>query len=112
LLLMPEVWYIDNQSELKSSSSAERAFTHHTGIYYNAEDIIYRHIVLSKPTLNLENPFLGPGFTARVALWWSRRGARYIPVANSVSALLGYLNFFYRGKKVDYTLLYNISERY
>jgi hypothetical protein len=100
-LLMPEVWCIGNQNEIQYSSSAGTAFTPHARMYHNDKDIIYRHIVLSTSISNLHNAFLRPNFATKVTLWWIRRGARYVPVTNPVSAFLGYLNFFYGGNKVD-----------
>jgi hypothetical protein len=92
-LLLPEVWYINSLNEIPSSS--ERAFARQAKKYYDAEDIIYRHIIVSKPTLYFGKAFLGPDFAAKAALWWIRRGARYIHVVNPGSALWGYFKFFY-----------------
>jgi hypothetical protein len=99
-LFLPEVWYIDSLNETPSS---ERAFAPHVRKYYDAEDIIYQHIIVSKPTSYFGKTFLGPDFAAKVALWWVRRGARYIHVANLGSALWGYFKFFYsvRGQEVQ-----------
>ncbi len=97
-LLLPEVWYIGDQPKNPSLSSMERSFTNHARKYYDAEDIIYRHIILSNPTSRLGKVVLPPGLAVNVTLWWIRRGARYVHVANPGSALWGFFKFVY-GKR-------------
>jgi hypothetical protein len=98
-LFLPEVWYIGNLYQKHSSSPSQTTFTNHARLYYNAEDILYRHIVLSRPTSYSGHTFVGPEFAAKVALWWIRRGARYVSVTNALPAILGYVNFFYNTPK-------------
>jgi hypothetical protein len=95
-LLLPEVWYISNQNQQHSSSSAGSAFMSHARTYHDDKDILYRQIVLSKPTSYFGNAFLSQDFAAKAALWWIRRGARYIPVTDPASAIWGYFEFFYK----------------
>lgn len=94
-LLLPEVWYIDNQMQKHSSLSAEAAFTNYSRKCYAAKDVLYRHILISNPSSKLGKVFLGPDFAAKAALWWIRRGARYVQIASPGSALWGYFTFFY-----------------
>jgi hypothetical protein len=90
-LLLPELWYIDSQTTIPFSPLGERSFNHRSRIYYEAEDIIYRHVALSEFTSKL----LGPYSAAKVMLWSIRRGARYIPITNPWLALWACFNLFY-----------------
>jgi sterol desaturase/sphingolipid hydroxylase (fatty acid hydroxylase superfamily) len=93
--LLPEIWYFGNQKKIASpspSAAGKKTFTNYARRCYDAEDIVYRHIVLSTPVSKLGYASLGH---AKAALWWIRRGARYVPVTDPVSALCGYVAFFY-----------------
>ncbi|KAE9364635.1 hypothetical protein N431DRAFT_447800 [Stipitochalara longipes BDJ] len=91
-LLLPEVWYF--RSPDHSSTSAESVFTSHARKYYDSEDIIYRHIILSSSTSKFGTSILGPDFAAKAALWWIRRGARYVPLTTPGVGILGYFKLF------------------
>lgn len=90
-LLLPELWYIDSQTTRPFSPSGEISFNDRSRMYYEAEDILYRHVALS----GFPSKSLGPDSAAKVMLWWIRRGARYIPITNPGLALWLYFNFFY-----------------
>ena len=90
-LLLPEVWYIG--SPTPSSTSADKSFTYHARKYYDAEDIIYRHITVSKSASRFRTAVFGLDFEAKAALWWIRRGARYVP-PTFPAAILRYFEFF------------------
>jgi hypothetical protein len=92
-LLLPEVWYIASSNQ--SSTSVEKGFTDHARKYYDAENIIYRHILLQKYTSRFGTTFFGPDFVAKAVLWWIRRGARYIPITTPRAAISGCFKFFY-----------------
>ena len=44
---------------------------------------------------------VGPGWAAAVAMWWIRRGARYVPVTYTGFAFLGFWKFLYLVEKAD-----------
>ncbi|KAF3349693.1 Laccase-1 [Verticillium dahliae VDG2] len=91
-LLRPEVWYVGSEAELhgawtedmRAHTSSKRAFARFARAYCDDDDFTYRHVVPAA-----FSSAMGP---ALVALWWIRRGARYVPVPYTG---LAFLNFFF-----------------
>ncbi|KAJ9481018.1 hypothetical protein VN97_g12493 [Penicillium thymicola] len=104
-LTLPEVWYIGSEAELHPSwgiaslqrySLSKRKFLPHARSYFDDPDMIYRHIVPSSFHSSMGPAVPSADWAARGAMWWIRRGARYIPVTYTGIAYLNYLNFMYR----------------
>ncbi|EXF78922.1 integral membrane protein [Colletotrichum fioriniae PJ7] len=97
--LLPEVWYIGSEAELHGAwtkdmedyTQSKRAFVPHARRYYGDEFFNYRHIVPAAFTSRMGSGFMSADSAAKVALWWIRTGARYVPVTYTGFA---YLNFF------------------
>ncbi|KXH54707.1 integral membrane protein [Colletotrichum salicis] len=97
--LLPEIWYIGSEAELHGSWSkdmenyteSKRAFVPHARRYYGDDYFNYRHIVPAAFTSRMGRGFISADSAAKVALWWIRTGARYVPVTYTGFA---YLNFF------------------
>jgi hypothetical protein len=101
-MLLPEVWYVDNELEVQATTAASqvhadsrRGFVRHARKYYDDEELIYRHVVTTSCTSKEGNAVGRPECAARSALWWIRRGARYVPASFTVFAFLGYFKFLY-----------------
>jgi hypothetical protein len=103
-LLLPEVWYVGSEIEvhptwglksLKEYSKSKRAFAKHARKYYDDETLVYRHIVPSAFRSRMGGSIVRPEWAVRVALWWIRRGARYVPVTYTGLAFWGYLKFIW-----------------
>lgn len=103
-LLLPEVWYVGSELEIQPAwSSAEteayaeskRAFARHARKYYDSEELIYRHIVAAAFDSRMGKAVMGPEWVVRCAMWWIRRGARYVPASYTGFAFLNYFKFLY-----------------
>jgi hypothetical protein len=103
-LLLPEVWYVGSEIEvhptwglksLQQYSKSKRAFVKHARKYYDDETLVYRHIVPSAFRSRMGYSFVGPEWTARITLWWIKRGARYVPVTYTGLAFWGYIKFIW-----------------
>ncbi|KAJ5399028.1 hypothetical protein N7465_009517 [Penicillium sp. CMV-2018d] len=102
---LPEVWYVGSEVEFHSprrnarlqrdSQSKRRTFLPQARSFYDDPDIIYRHIVLPSFLSSMGNAVLSVDWTVRCAMWWIRRGARYIPVTYTGIAWLDYFKFMY-----------------
>jgi NAD(P)-dependent dehydrogenase (short-subunit alcohol dehydrogenase family) len=104
-LTLPEVWYVGSEAELHPSwgiaqlqhySMSKRKFLPHARSFYDDRDIIYRHIVPSSFHSPMGSAIISADMAAKCAMWWIRRGARYIPVTYTGIAYLNYFNFIYR----------------
>ncbi|CAG8909833.1 unnamed protein product [Penicillium egyptiacum] len=102
---LPEVWYVGSEIEFHSSwtnvrlqgcsQSKRRTFLPHARSFFDDPDIIYRHIVLPSFPSSMVTAGLSADWAARCAMWWIRRGARYIPVTYTGIACLDYFKFMY-----------------
>ncbi|KAH8797859.1 hypothetical protein F5884DRAFT_814580 [Xylogone sp. PMI_703] len=104
-LLLPEVWYVGSEIEihptwglesLRKYSRSKRKFAKHASKYYEDSDILYRHIVPSAFRSRMGWAIMGPDWAAMLALWWIKRGARYVPVTYTGLAFWGYLKWVYQ----------------
>jgi hypothetical protein len=86
-------------STLKAYSRSKRSFLPHARALYDDLSILYRHIVLSAFHLEMGFAIVSAEWAASVAMWWIRRGARYIPVTYTGLAYLNYFKFMYWIKK-------------
>jgi nucleoside-diphosphate-sugar epimerase len=102
-LLRPEIWYIGSEAELhgtwtddmRAYTDSKRAFAHYARAYYDCETFLYRHIVPAAFTSRMGRAVVSPLWTARVLLWWVRRGAQYVPVTYTGVAFLNFLRFYF-----------------
>ncbi|KAH7140998.1 hypothetical protein EDB81DRAFT_799281 [Dactylonectria macrodidyma] len=102
-LLLPEIWYVGSEAELhgawtddmRAYTDSKRAFLPFARAYYNDEKFIYRHIVPAAFSSRMGKALVSANWAAKVALWWIRRGARYVPVTYTGMALLNYFRFQY-----------------
>lgn len=109
-LLLPEVWYVGSEAEvhpsppgnqiMKDYTRSKREFARHARKYYDDDVILYRHIVPAAFRSKMGWAIVGPGWAAAVAMWWIRRGARYVPVTYTGFAYLGFWKFLYFVEKV------------
>lgn len=108
-LTPPEVWAVGSevefhgdmgQEELKDYSLSKRAFAAQALDYYRSDALIYRHIVPSSFTSAMGKGAMSAATAAAIALFFIRRGFRYIPVTLTGLAVLNYFRFrfFQRGR--------------
>lgn len=106
-LLLPEIWYVGSEVEFSLSgaeatispwSLSKMSFLPYARNLYDEPSLIYRHIVPS--------PFDSStaAWTAHCAMWWLKRGARYVPVTQTGVAYLNFFKFLYWTKR-DKTLV-------
>ncbi|KAL7917532.1 hypothetical protein ACQKWADRAFT_324562 [Trichoderma austrokoningii] len=107
---LPEIWYVGSEIEphpsfgiqnLQTYSDSKRAFLPYARKLYDDDSILYRHIVPAafKPTM--DSAILSAEWAARTAMWWIRRGARFIPVTYTGIAHLHYVKFMFFTKNCD-----------
>ncbi|CRK17951.1 Monoglucosyldiacylglycerol epimerase like protein [Verticillium longisporum] len=102
-LLRPEVWYVGSEAELHGSwtddmrayTSSKRDFARFARAYYDAEDFTYRHVVPAAFSSAMGPALVSARWAAVVALWWIRRGARYVPVTYTGLAFLNFFRFHF-----------------
>lgn len=104
--LIPEVWYVGSEAELHGAlplgdavmqayAESKRAFVPFARAYYDDETILYRHIVPAAFRSRMGSAVAGADWAARVAIWWIRRGAQYVPVTYTGLAFVNYFRFMY-----------------
>lgn len=101
--LMPEVWCIGSEAEFHGSwcesmqhyTDSKRAFVPFARAYYDEKAFIYRHIVPAAFKSQMGPALVTARWAAGVALWWIRRGARYVPVTYTGMAYANYFRFMY-----------------
>lgn len=103
--LIPEVWYVGSEAELHGAlpgdavmqayAESKRAFVPFARAYYDDETILYRHIVPAAFRSRMGSAVVGADWAARVAIWWIRRGAQYVPVTYTGLAFVNYFRFMY-----------------
>lgn len=102
---LPEVWYVDNEKGIHVSSGdrqiphcsqSQREFLPYARSFYDDPDILYRHIVPSSFC-----SIMKPGVQstavqdATCAMWWIRRGARYVSGSCIGAVGLNYFGFIF-----------------
>jgi hypothetical protein len=101
-LTPPEVWALGSEvefhgdmgmDELKAYSASKRAFALRAGDYYRSDALIYRHIVPSSFTSPMGKGAMSAQTAVSIALFFIRRGFRYVPVTLTGLALLNYFRF-------------------
>lgn len=98
--LLPEVWYIGSEAEIhgawttamKPYCDSKLAFLPFARTYYEDEEIIYWHIVPAAFQSSMGSAFVSGEWVAKMAMWWIRRGARYVPATYTG---LAFANYFY-----------------
>lgn len=101
--LIPEVWYFGSEAEfhgswtssMESYTDSKRAFAQHAKALYSDDAILYRHIVPAAFHSNMGAAIVSADWIAKVALWWIRRGAQYVPATYTGFAFLNYFRFMY-----------------
>lgn len=107
-LAPPEVWALGSEvefhgdmglDELKAYSASKRAFALRARDYYRSDALIYRHIVPSSFTSAMGKGAMSAETTVNIALFFIRRGFRYVPVTLTGLAVLNYFRFRYFQKE-------------
>lgn len=112
-LAPPEVWALGSEvelhgdmglEELKSYSISKRAFAVRARDYYRSDALIYRHIVPSSFTSAMGKGAMSAETAVNIALFFIRRGFRYVPVTLTGMAVLNYFRFrFFQKDQPDAT---------
>jgi hypothetical protein len=108
-LAPPEVWALGSEvefhgdmgmDEIKSYSASKRAFAAQALAYYHSDALIYRHIVPSSFTSAMGKGAMSADTAVSIALFFIRRGFRYVPVTLTGLAVLNYFRFrfFQKGR--------------
>lgn len=109
-LTPPEVWAVGSEVEfhgdlgmddLKDYSASKRAFAARARQYYLSDDLIYRHIVPSSFTSAMGKGALSADMAVKIALFFIRRGFKYVPVTLTGLALLNYFRFRFGANSGD-----------
>lgn len=110
-LAPPEVWALGSEvefhgdmgmDELKAYSASKRAFAIRARDYYRSDALIYRHIVPSSFTSAMGKGAMSAATAVNIALFFIRRGFRYVPVTMTGLAVLNYFRFrFFQKEQPD-----------
>lgn len=110
-LAPPEVWGLGSEvefhgdmgmDELKDYSASKRAFAARALDYYRSNELIYRHIVPSSFTSAMGKGAMSAETAVNIALFFIKRGFRYVPVTLTGLAVLNYFRFrFFQKKQPD-----------
>jgi hypothetical protein len=110
-LTPPEVWALGSEVEfhgdmgmddLKAYSASKRAFALRARDYYRSDALIYRHIVPSSFTSAMGKGAMSAATAVNIALFFIRRGVRYVPVTLTGLAVLNYFRFrFFQKEQPD-----------
>ncbi|MDP2780002.1 hypothetical protein [Devosia sp.] len=101
-LAPPEVWALGSEvefhgdmgmDELKAYSASKRAFAAKALDFYRSDALIYRHIVPSSFNSAMGKGAMSASTAANIALFFIRRGFRYVPVTFTGLAVLNYFRF-------------------
>lgn len=101
-LTPPEVWGLGSEAELhgdmgmdslRDYARTKRAFAGHAIGYYRSPDLIYRHIVPSAFTSAMGKGPMSADTAVSMALFFIRRGFRYVPVTLTTLAFWNYFRF-------------------
>ena len=105
-LVPPEIWAVGSEAELhgdmgqpdlKEYAASKRAFAGRALEYYRSADVLYRHIVPSAFTSAMGPGPMSAGTAAGVALFFIRRGFKYVPVTLTTLAVWNYFRFVRQG---------------
>jgi monoglucosyldiacylglycerol epimerase len=103
-LAPPEVWALGSEvelhgdmgmDELRAYSTSKRAFALRARDYYRSDALLYRHIVPSSFTSPMGKGAMSATTAVNIALFFIRRGVKYVPVTLTGMALLNYFRFRY-----------------
>ena len=103
-LAPPEVWALGSEvelhgdmglDELKAYSASKRAFALRARDYYRSDALLYRHIVPSSFTSPMGKGAMSADTAVTIALFFIRRGFKYVPVTLTGMAVLNYFRFRY-----------------
>lgn len=103
-LTPPEVWAMGSEvelhgdmgmAELKDYSASKRAFAVKALDYYRSDALLYRHIVPSSFTSAMGKGAMSATTAVNIAMFFIRRGFRYVPVTMTGLAVLNYFRFRY-----------------
>ena len=110
-LAPPEVWALGSEvefhgdmgmDELRAYSASKRAFALRARDYYRSDALIYRHIVPSSFTSSMGKGAMSAATAVNIALFFIRRGFRYVPVTLTGLAVLNYFRFrFFQKEQPD-----------
>lgn len=110
-LTPPEVWGIGSEIELhgdmgmdeyREYAISKRAFALRARDYYRSDALIYRHIVPSSFTSAMGKGAMSAATAVNIALFFIRRGLRYVPVTLTGLAVLNYFRFrFFQKAEAD-----------
>jgi hypothetical protein len=109
-LTPPEVWALGSEvefhgdmglAELKDYSASKRAFAARARTYYRSNDLIYRHIVPSSFTSAMGKGAMSAETAAGIALFFIKRGFKYVPVTLTGLAVLNFFRFRYGNNAAD-----------
>lgn len=110
-LTPPEVWALGSEvefhgdmgmDELRAYSASKRAFALRARDYYRSDALIYRHIVPSSFTSSMGKGAMSAATAVNIALFFIRRGFRYVPVTLTGLAVLNYFRFrFFQKEQPD-----------
>lgn len=101
-LTPPEVWGLGSEVEihgdfgmenLKAYARSKRAYAMHARRYYSSPDLIYRHIVPSAFASSMGPGPMSAEQAVSIALFFIRRGFRYVPVTFTTLAFWNYFRF-------------------
>lgn len=96
-LVPPEVWGIGSEAELFGNDEyavSKRAFASYAAACFNSKALTYRHIVPGA-FHSAMSPWAttAPDAVARTALFWIKRGFRYVPATITPLAFLNWFRF-------------------
>jgi hypothetical protein len=91
-------------AELKDYSASKRAFARKALGYYHSDALIYRHIVPSSFTSAMGKGAMSAATAVNIALFFIRRGFRYVPVTMTGLAVLNFFRFRFGQKHAPETL--------
>ncbi|OCK82644.1 hypothetical protein K432DRAFT_214892 [Lepidopterella palustris CBS 459.81] len=103
-LLLPEVWYVGSEIELHTScgirslqkySHSKCSFLSHAHALYDDYYVLYRYIVSSAFSSEMGAAIVSAEWAARVAIWWIRSEARYVPATCTGLAYFHHFKFMY-----------------
>lgn len=107
-IVMPEIWYISSESELHPSwgieslqrySRSKRAFLPTAYSLYNDPSVMYRHIVPASFRSPMGPALVSAEWAAGTAMWWIRRGARYVPATYTGIAFVNWAKFLWLARE-------------
>jgi hypothetical protein len=112
-LTPPEVWAVGSEAEfhgdmgmaeLQDYAASKRAFAYQALDYYQSNALIYRHIVPSSFTSAMGKGPMSARTAVNIAMFFIRRGFRYVPVTLTGLALLNYFRFRFGQKRAPEAL--------